>query len=166
MEINAQYNYGWVVPLLGAFLLWRRWADRPEAVPGDTLWIGCGQSFVLLLLPLRVIFEANPEWRLIYWVNGCIAVALSFCYLYRLGGAGWVRWFAPALLFMLIAVPWPMEAEQRVIQGLARFVAGLTVEVAGWLGIPAVQHGNLIEVGSGIVGIDEACSGVNRCSRP
>ncbi len=41
-----------------------------------------------------------------------------------------------------------------------RFVAGLTVEVAGCLGIPAVQHGNLIEVGAGMVGIDEACSGV------
>jgi exosortase/archaeosortase family protein len=61
---------------------------------------------------------------------------------------------------MLIAVPWPMELEQAVIQNLMRFVAGLTVEVAGWLGIPAVQHGNLIEVGVGVVGIDEACSGV------
>ncbi len=28
------------------------------------------------------------------------------------------------------------------------------------LGIPAIQHGNLIEVGVGLVGIDEACSGV------
>src|SRR5262249_19062525 len=46
------------------------------------------------------------------------------------------------------------------VQNLMRFVAGLTVEVSGVLGIPAIQHGNLIEVGSGVVGIDEACSGV------
>jgi exosortase/archaeosortase family protein len=61
---------------------------------------------------------------------------------------------------MLIAVPWPMDWERGTIQGLMRFVAGLTVEVAGVLDIPALQHGNLIEVGAGTVGIDEACSGI------
>jgi exosortase/archaeosortase family protein len=61
---------------------------------------------------------------------------------------------------MLIAVPWPMGLEQWAIQGLMRLVAGLTVEVAGWLGIPAVQQGNLIQTTVGVVGIDEACSGV------
>ena len=61
---------------------------------------------------------------------------------------------------MMIAVPWPTELEQGVTQDLMRWVAGLTVNVMGWLGIPAVQHGNLIEVGTGVVGIDEACSGV------
>jgi exosortase/archaeosortase family protein len=30
----------------------------------------------------------------------------------------------------------------------------------GWLGIPAVQHGNLIEVHTGTIGVDEACSGI------
>jgi exosortase len=104
--------------------------------------------------------EANPEWRLAYWVNGFQVVALSFALLYRWGGTAWIRHFGPAVGFTLIAVPWPMEWEQGVIQGLMRFVAGLTVEVAGLLNIPALQHGNLIEVGAGTVGIDEACSGV------
>ena len=34
------------------------------------------------------------------------------------------------------------------------------VEVLGWTGIPAIQHGNLIEVGTGTVGVSEACSGI------
>jgi hypothetical protein len=34
------------------------------------------------------------------------------------------------------------------------------VEVLGWLGIPAMAHGNVIEVATGMVGIDEACSGI------
>src|SRR5580658_3396333 len=33
-QINPQYSYGYVVPLLGAALLWRRWPDRPAAIPG------------------------------------------------------------------------------------------------------------------------------------
>ena len=160
-QVNPQYSYGYLVPLLGAGLFWRRWPDRPEAMPGiSPLVLGVIFGLLLLLLPLNIFLVANPEWRLLYWLNGFQVVALTSCILYRWGGRGWVLHFGPALAFMLIAVPWPMGFEQGIIQGLMRFVAGLTVEVAGLLDIPAVQHGNLIEVGTGIVGIDEACSGV------
>ena len=161
-QINAQYNYGYAVPLLGAALFWRRWPDRPRALaPGsrNAVWL-IGALLLFLLLPMRLILEANPEWRLIYWINGFQAVGLSFCVLFLLGGWPWIRFFAAPVLFTLIAIPWPMVLERDIIQGLMRLVAGLTVEVAGWLGIPAVQHGNLIETSVGIVGIDEACSGV------
>ena len=160
-EVNPQYNYGYIVPLLGVMLLWRRWRERPGASSGGSaqaIFVAFGS--LLMLLPLNLVIEANPEWRFAYWTHGFLVLILSCCLLYRAGGWTWVRFFTPPLLFMLIAVPWPMQLEQEVIQGLMRWVAGLTVNVAGWLGIPAVQHGNLIEVGTGVVGIDEACSGV------
>lgn len=160
-EINAQYNYGYVVPLLGAMLFWRRWPERPGAAPGKssiTSFVAFG--LLLLLLPWALIHEANPEWRLLYWAHGFLVLGLSACLLHRAGGWSWIKFFAPPLAFMLIAVPWPMEWEQAIIQNLMRFVAALTIEVVGWFGIPAVQHGNLIEVGAGVVGINEACSGI------
>ena len=160
-QVNPQYNYGYVVPFLGAVLFWRRWPGRPDAAPGKAWFAGAlAVGLFLLALPLKVLFEANPEWRLLYWVSGLNVLAISLCVLYWLGGARWARYFAPPLLFMLIALPWPINLEQAAIQGLMRFVAGLTVGVVNVLGIPAVQHGNLIEVGVGMVGIDEACSGV------
>jgi exosortase len=161
-QVNAQYNFGYVVPLLGAALLRLRWPDRPAASSPAAPFLGVVVVVTLLLLqlPLHLALEANPEWRLLYWVNGFQVLGLTLCFLYRQGGAPWVRHFGPPLVFILIAVPWPMGLEQWAIQGLMRFVAGLTVEVASLLGIPAVQHGNLIEVGVGMVGIDEACSGV------
>jgi exosortase len=161
-QVNAQYSYGYVVPLLTAVLVWRRWPERPEASPHRSAGLVCLAAIGLLLLqlPLRLAIQANPEWRLIYWLHGFQALGLSFCLLYWLGGWPWVRFFAPPLAFALIAVPWPMELEQMVIQGLMRFVAGLTVDMADWLNIPAIQDGNLVKIGVGIVGIDEACSGV------
>jgi len=36
----------------------------------------------------------------------------------------------------------------------------INVEILNAIGIPAVQMGNVIEVGSGFVGIDEACTGI------
>jgi exosortase/archaeosortase family protein len=41
-----------------------------------------------------------------------------------------------------------------------RFVATLTVQALDLQGIPAFQQGNLIQVTAGLVGVDEACSGV------
>ncbi len=151
------------MPLLSVSLLFRRWGLRPAPARPTSrrgaLLIAIG--LLLLMLPLRIILEANPEWRLIYWIQGAQMVGLSLCFLYALGGWFWVRFFAPPVLFLLISIPWPVGLETSVIQGLMRFVAGLTTEGVSWLGIPAVQRGNLIEVGAGIVGIDEACSGVN-----
>src|SRR5262249_13311468 len=34
------------------------------------------------------------------------------------------------------------------------------VEVVGWFGTPALLRGNIIEIGTGMVGIDDACSGI------
>jgi exosortase/archaeosortase family protein len=62
--------------------------------------------------------------------------------------------------FFLVAVPWPSVIEGPLIQGLTRADARVTVELLGWLGIPALPHGNVIQVATGEVGIDEACSGI------
>lgn len=160
-RINPQYSYGYVVPLLGLALMYRRWAERPAPRASQSRWAACiAAGLLVLLLPWTLCLEANPEWRLLYWFSGVQMLALSCCLLYWSGGWAWVRHFIPALAFMLIAAPWPMQLEQAVVQGLMRLVAGLTVDVVGLLGIPALQHGNLIEVGTGMVGIDEACSGV------
>src|SRR5580658_9664459 len=34
-RINAQYSYGYLVPLLTAVLVWLRWPERPAASPGE-----------------------------------------------------------------------------------------------------------------------------------
>ena len=68
--------------------------------------------------------------------------------------------FVFPICFFLVAVPWPSGIEGTLIQGLTRIDTGLTTELLGWIGIPAMPHGNVIEVATGVVGIDEACSGI------
>ena len=64
------------------------------------------------------------------------------------------------LLFFLVSVPWPTLIEYPLIQTLTRMDVSATCDLVGWFGIPAVPHGNVIEVATGMVGIDEACSGI------
>ncbi|MCI0539090.1 MAG: exosortase/archaeosortase family protein [Verrucomicrobiales bacterium] len=161
-SINPQYNYGWVVPILTLGLFCRRWVTRPLAAPPRSVR-GFMWSMVCLLgllLPIRLLEEANPEWRLILWVHNLQAIGFSWCVLYIVGGKSWGKHFVFPLFFSLIAVPWPMVLEAKVVQGLMQIVATITVELVGTFHIPAVQHGNLIEINSGMVGVDEACSGV------
>jgi exosortase len=87
-------------------------------------------------------------------------LAVSLGGVYLAGGLRWLRYFAFPFVFFLVAVPWPTKFEQAVIQGLMRAVSSINVEVLNAIGISAVQMGNVIEIGSGFVGIDEACTGV------
>jgi exosortase len=90
-----------------------------------------------------------------------LSVALiTFGAFYLAGGAPWLRHFAFPILFFLVAVPWPTQFEQLVIQGLMRIDTAINVEILNALGVAAVQLGNVIEVRSGFVGIDEACTGI------
>lgn len=161
-SLNAQYSYGWIVPFLAAFVFWRRWSQRPTAEPPSsralpiTLIVLCA----LFLFPIRLIAEANPDWRLVSWAFAVTAATLSISFIYLLGGFGWLRQFAFPILFFLVAVPWPVQFEQHVIQGLMRAVTAINVSILNAIGVPALQHGNVIEVASGLIGIEEACSGV------
>ena len=159
---NPQYNYGWSVPFLVAFLLWRRWLTRPFPEPrAARFWpalVVAGS--VAGISAMRFLSEANPDWRLLSWGGAWLAVAASLAVSYLLGGKAWLRHFAFPFLFFLVAVPWPVQMEQRIIQGLMQAVTALNVFGLHLAGIPALQHGNVIEVGSGLIGIEEACSGV------
>jgi exosortase/archaeosortase family protein len=130
----------------------------------------------LLYLPTRLIQQANPEWRLVSWALAIevIGLTLLVSHLFaegrsqraEVGGPSSIfhlpasRALAFPVCFFLVAVPWPTIVEAPLIQGLMRANIGATVELLSVIGIPAVQHGNVIEIATGMVGIDEACSGI------
>jgi exosortase len=161
-SINPQYGYGWTVPFLTAFIFWRRWTTAPSKTQPAFKFIPIAAivAGALLLPPIRLIQEANPDWRLMSWAMALSVAAITSSAFYLAGGVPWLRHFAFPVLFFLVAVPWPTQIEQAIIQGLMRADTAINVEVLNVIGIPAVQLGNVIEIGSGFVGIDEACTGV------
>ncbi|HEV3244581.1 MAG TPA: exosortase/archaeosortase family protein [Chthoniobacterales bacterium] len=160
--LNPQYNYGLIVPLLALYLFWKRWRNRPTPAPpaATTLPIALILFCAALFLPIRFLAEANPDWRLLSWVLALVVVTISLSFLYLIGGRAWLRHLALPILFFLVAVPWPVRIEQVVIQDLMRIVTAINVTFLQLAAVPALQHGNVIEVGTGFIGIEEACSGV------
>src|SRR5437899_9282578 len=76
------------------------------------------------------------------------------------GVVSWLRHFAFPVAFTLIAVPWVSPLEGPIVQELMRVVAAISSELVALFGIPAQLEGNLIRVTNGLVGVNEACSGV------
>jgi exosortase len=171
-SVNEQYNYGWFVPFFCAYLFWLRWESRPAGreqtseVTDQTsevrprAAIAVAVAALLLLLPLRVFELGNPDWRPLGWIHALIVVTLTLLALGWIGGGAWVRHFAFPVAFILVAVPWISPIEQPVVQGLMRTIAAAATEALTLCGIPAQLEGNLIRISSGVVGVNEACSGV------
>ena len=168
---NAQYGFGLFVPVIVLVLLWRQWRKRAEVCAGGVLGEGVasrkpqlafafGVSLLVFVLPLRLLEEANVGWRSVQWLHALILAVASLAVLWRVGGWHWMRQFAFPILFLLVAVPWPSRPELHITQYLMGKVAGATAEIVGLLGVPTLRHGYVLEIGSGLVDIDGACSGI------
>jgi len=169
-SVFEQYHYGWSVPFLCLYLLWRRsrtpaaGGRKPEAgdrrnLPSSIFYLPVA-LLALLYAATRLLHEANPVWRLTSWLWSLEIVGFTLCFVYIAGGLAWLRRFAFPIAFFLVAVPWPSGLENDVVQSLMRLNTGITVELLGLSAVPAIQHGNVIQISNGMVGIDEACSGI------
>ena len=165
-SVNDQYSYGWFVPFFALLLFWLRWQDRPEirkekvGSRKQAVAVGVAAVALLLLFPIRLFEIGNPDWRPLSWLHALCVVTITLAVLWSIGGMPWVRHFAFPILFTLVAVPWISPVEMPIIEGLMRIIAAVAAETANLLGIPAQVQGNLIHVSTGLIGVNEACSGV------
>ena len=165
-SVNDQYSYGWFVPFFAIILFWLRLEGRPPGRPptptrqSSSLQFGIIAVALILLFPIRLFEIANPDWRPLSWLHAICVVTVTLAFLWSAGGVSWLRHFAFPVAFTLIAVPWVSPLEGPIVQGLMRVVAAISTELVALFGIPAQLEGNLIRIPNGLVGVNEACSGV------
>jgi exosortase len=216
-----QYNYGWAVPFLCLYLLYRRLTNPPtptltrnlnpslnltptpadrSAKSEETARVSESASAPLVprpssfsplvpwsllacclaYAPTRWLHEANPIWRVTSWLWALEVVAITLLVLALAERSSKSRlttvssldtrhstldkpWslhlFFP-IAFFLVAVPWPSQFEGLLVNSLTSLNVSAVTELLSLFGIPAVPHGNTFEISSGVVGVDEACSGI------
>src|SRR5207247_536124 len=166
--VNEQYTSGWFVRSFALYLFWLRWHDRPAPeVRSQKLEVRSrlvatiiGLAALLLLLPVHLFEIGTPEWRPLGWIHAASVATLTLLYFWCVGGRPWLRHFAFPIAFFFVAVPWVTPIEGPIIQGLMRALAAVAAETVTLFGIPTQLEGSLIRVSSGLVGVNEACSGV------
>ena len=154
-------QFGWVVLLLSLFLLWDQWNRRPEPAfrfGWPVLAFGLAGCVALFLVQ---IYQAAYGMMPALMMGLCAGVySIAAANIYYVCGWKGLRHFAFPLLFLLIAMPMPSFIYNPIVNGLQHKVASANVEVLNLLGIPAQRLGSVIHLPNGVVGVDEACSGI------
>ena len=162
-DTDDQYSHGWMVPALAAWIFARRWGTRPEPEPSAR-----GRWFPVLILFLlwwpaavaNLVLESSPDWRMMMWLMAVAAFGASLAIVQLAGGGPWRRHFAFVFFFALACVPWPYDFEQWLTLELSLLAAKVTGALLNLGGILALVDGNNIEIDTGVLGVEDACSGV------
>jgi exosortase len=161
-SVDGRYSYGYVVPILAAFFFWEKWKTLPEGAPdvGNLLPLIGACIAVILLALIWLAHEAVPDWSVINWAFALSVILYTLSLVtYWCGGSATFHLLFP-ILFILTAIPWPQRFELALVQGFMKWVASAAAELNNWLGVPALASGNTIWLPTGLIGVDEACSGV------
>ena len=163
-EANEQYSHGWFIPFLAGWIFWQRWTTRPAAEPARGLMLVASWLILFaLVVPAALgilIAGAYPDWRVVLWGLGVAAFAASVALTAIAGGWPWVPHLSFAYVFALVAIPWPTGPERWLTQELSLLAAQIAAWILPLLGIAAMCHGTTIDVGSEVLGVDDACSGI------
>ena len=158
--VDEDYQYGWAAPVLLVFMLYRRCKTLPPACPMAGAAPFVAGLCACLMVPTRVILEANPDWRLALCWSAALTIAFTFAVLFDIGGLDFVKHFAFPVLFVLTAVPWFGRFEIALTITFMKIAAFISSELLNLFGAIVVQRGTVLETQHGPIGIDEACSGI------
>ncbi len=165
--VNPQYSYGYFVPFLCLFILWKNSAKfekskASRSIPKSHahLCYLVGVIGVLVVLPLWIIREANADWRLLNVVLVSIVATVSLAVVYCSGGVSMVRFYLFAIFFFCMTIPWPLAWDTELTMFLQGKVSSFTAGLLNFMGYYAELQGNMIRLRTGFVGVDEACSGI------
>lgn len=158
----VEYQYGWLVLLLTAYLVWERWPSRPQDDrPSGWAWpLGlalAGTPWVAVAELYRIGVARTPSSSMALSLGCTCFLAANVL---ALAGPRTLRHFAFPLLFFYLAVPLPKVLWNPVVFSLQGLVTHLNVETLNLLGIPAERRAHLIQLPRCVVGVDEACSGI------
>jgi len=159
---QIEYQFGWMVAMLTAYLVWERWETRPREDEPSPAW--CPLLLALLGTPLVAVAElykigvARTQASSMLLSLGC-TFFITANILLACGPRTWRHFLFP-IGFLFIAVPLPKLIWDPIVFGLRDFVTLLNIETLNLMGIPAQRQGYVIVTPRCDVSVDEACSGV------
>lgn len=161
-KYSPDLGHAWAVPLLMAYLWWERWGERPVAGGGGVSrrWWLPAVGAIALELPLRLLLTPYPLWPMLLFGYTLLFVAIALAGAWLLAGRAGLRWVAGPLVLLFSVLPVPSLVENAIVLPLRTAWAALAAEISNLLGLPALAYGTSVRLGSGWVGIDEACGGI------
>ncbi len=150
---GSYYGHGYLIPpiaLAWVFTLRQRIARATRAA--------CRTGFAVTFAGLAL--HAASEGLQVHFTSGLsIPVVLAGCLLTIVGFTVFRILLAP-LFFLFFMVPMPLVAVSQATLSLKLFATGAGVSILSLLGLPVVQEGSAIHIGTETLMVGDACSGL------
>jgi exosortase len=117
-------------------------------------------AMALAIVPLRMITEVDPGWRIPILLHAGLLVLLTLILLTWTERRVPIRAMLPVIVFALTAVPSPYQVEQALVRNLTGTVIKLTSETFILMGQPVEVLGERLVMNGDVVEVNEGCSGI------
>ncbi len=173
---NPDLSHGFLaLPVLA--MLWKRAredvksgrAQQQEHLSAGLVGLGVGLGLMGLAVAtmFTTVYAVALGWGAtptLFFLSVAAASALGMALVLAAGrSVRWVRPGWPLMVMVLVVVlssPLPPGTYARLTSGLQEMVTIGVVDTLRLFGVPALRAGNVIQLGSTAVGVEEACSGV------
>ena len=160
---SSQYEFGFLIPLLTLLMVWQRLGrfaatgdfQKGQPIPGGILVLAAGVFGLGELLA-----QHDPAWKIGPGLMMLSATILTVLWLKRIGGEQLVRQMLFPLAFNWLSLPWPSAVDQFIILKVKAWLSSITVDMLNWEGLAALREGSIIVLRDGVVGLDDACCGL------
>ena len=146
-------SHGFAVPLISAYLIWR----RRELIRVEPL--GSASVGLVVFVVALGIFQAGSLSGETFFSRLSFPLALLGIALFlagpRVTGHLW-----PAIAYLLFMIPFPYLTFKAVTYQSRLFEAGVTAKALGWLGVPILQQGVMLHLPRVTLEVADECSGV------
>ena len=168
---NPDLSHGFFMPVVFAILLWESRGNGPARFVRASRAAGIAVT-LLLASALLSLVTAGLYAAAVDWSHALVSLTLTLSLVLFLSAAllvyaaDDVRLFpfnwtvVVAIGLWLLVAPIPPGTYTRLTLSLQLWVSENVLHALHLFGIPAVRHGNIIELANTTVGVEEACSGV------
>jgi exosortase len=146
-------SHGFAVPLISAYLLWNKRRLLAEApVEGSLI----GLPVVVLALGMLVLGSLGSES---FIARLSLPIALLGVVLFLTGGQvtrhAWI-----AIAYLAFMIPLPYLTLKAITYQSRLFDAGLTATALGWIGVPVLRDGVMLQLPNMTLEVADECSSV------
>jgi exosortase len=146
-------SHGFAVPLLSAYLLWTRRHLLAEAPIEGSLW---GLPLIVLAVAMLVIGSLGGEP---FIARVSLPLALLGTVLFLMGTSV-TRHAWAAIAYLVFMIPLPYLTLRALTYKSRVFDAGVSATVIGWLGVPVLLDGVMLQLPNMKLEVADDCSSV------
>jgi exosortase len=150
---DENYSHGFLIPLITGYLIWAKRGQLRQLPIKPSVW---GLAVLLGGLSLYLGGTIGAEWFL---KRSSLIIVLGGLILYLYGVAFFKALLFP-VAFLIFMVPLPAIVYNVIAFQLQLFVSKVSAGLIALVGIPVHLNGNIIEVATGPLAVEEACSGM------